>query len=124
MHSIIMAFMPWLTIQDSNAEEKPCLKFAEQHLQLHENKAELFGCHNAHHIWRSKALHITPKTPTLKFGGGTIRVGVCFSAYSSDTLHIIEGRMTGKMYQDILDNILHSRHHAYISKSEKVVIML
>ncbi|KAF7650634.1 hypothetical protein LDENG_00123010, partial [Lucifuga dentata] len=58
------------------------LKFAAQHLDKHESKIELFGCHNTHHVWRTNGTAHHPKNtiPTVKFGGGNIHgVGLFFS---------------------------------------------
>lgn len=86
------------------------LMFAEQHLDepekycgnivwSDETNIKLFGytpCFEvkSHCIWPKHTI------PTVKFGGGNVIVWGCFSAYSTSMLHIIEGRMKGKMYRD------------------------
>jgi len=44
--------------------------------------------------------------PTVKFGGGNIKVWGCFSANGTGKLYIIKGRMNGQIYRDILDRNL------------------
>ncbi len=78
-----------------------CLKFAAQHLDKpmkywqnivwsDETLIVLFRCHNTHHVWRSNGTAHHPKT----------------SWCSTGKIHIVEGRMNGKMYRDILDKNL------------------
>uniref|UniRef100_A0A8C4DQ66 NACHT domain-containing protein n=1 Tax=Dicentrarchus labrax TaxID=13489 RepID=A0A8C4DQ66_DICLA len=99
-----------------NKHFEACLKFAAQHLDKpvkywenivwsDETKIQLLGCHNTQQVWRSNGTAHHPKNtiPTVKFGGGNIMVWGCFSAYGTGKLHIIEGRMNGKIYRDFLD---------------------
>lgn len=95
------------------------LKFAAQHLDKpmlyweniiwsDETKIELCGCHNIQYVWRRKGAAHQPKNtiPTVQFGGGSIMVWGCFSASGTGRLHVIEGRMNGEMYRDILEKNL------------------
>ena len=86
------------------------LKFAAQHLDKpvkywdnivcsDEGKIELFGCHNTHPVWRPNGTAHHPKNAKSLVCG-------CFSAYGTGKLHIIEWRINGKMYRDILDKNL------------------
>lgn len=43
--------------------------------------------------------HPTNTMLTMRFGGGNLIVWGCLSAYSTDVLHIIEGRMNRKNVQ-------------------------
>ena len=69
-----------------------------------ETKIQLFGLHTKCHIWR-KLVTI----PTVKHGGGSIMLLVCFSAAGTGRLVRIEGKMNGAKYREILDeNLLQS----------------
>ena len=66
-----------------------------------ETKIELFGLNAKRRIWRK------PGTiPTLKHGGGSIRLWGCFSAARTGRLVRIKGKMNGEKYRAILDENL------------------
>uniref|UniRef100_A0AAZ3PVF5 Tc1-like transposase DDE domain-containing protein n=1 Tax=Oncorhynchus tshawytscha TaxID=74940 RepID=A0AAZ3PVF5_ONCTS len=69
-----------------------------------ETKIELFGLNAKHHVWRK------PGTiPTVKHGGGSIMLWVCFSAAGTRRLFRIEAKMNGAKYREILnENLLQS----------------
>lgn len=91
------------------------LKFANDHLYKptsfwnniiwsDETKIELFGLNSHRKVWRKKGEAYKPKNtiPTVKHGGGNIMIWGCFSSQGTGRLHVIEGRMDGAMYRDIL----------------------
>uniref|UniRef100_A0AAY5KXD9 Tc1-like transposase DDE domain-containing protein n=1 Tax=Esox lucius TaxID=8010 RepID=A0AAY5KXD9_ESOLU len=99
------------------AHVQACLMFAHDHLDdpeeewekvmwSDETKIELFGLNSTHRVWRKKEEN-NPKNiiPTVKHGGGNILWGY-FSAKGTGRLHLIEGRMDGAMYREILANNL------------------
>uniref|UniRef100_A0AAZ3SSX5 Transposase n=1 Tax=Oncorhynchus tshawytscha TaxID=74940 RepID=A0AAZ3SSX5_ONCTS len=66
-----------------------------------ETKIELFGLHAKRHVWRN------PGTiPTVKHGGGSLILWVCFSAAGTGRLGRIKGKMNGAKYREILDENL------------------
>ncbi|CDQ82348.1 unnamed protein product [Oncorhynchus mykiss] len=73
-----------------------------------ETKIELFGLNSTRRVWRKKKDEYNPKNtiPTVKHGGGNIILWGCFSAKGTGRLHLIEGRMDGAMYREILANNL------------------
>ena len=99
-----------------------CLEFAKRHLKdsqtvrnkilwSDETKTELFGLNAKHHIWRKRGTthHLENTIPTVKHGGGSIILWVCFSAAGTGKLVRIEGKMNGAKYREILDkNLLQS----------------
>ena len=90
------------------------LKFANDHvykptslwnniLWFDETEIELFGLNSHRKVWRKKGEAYKPKNtiPTVKHGGGNMIWG-CFSCQGTGRLHVIEGRMDGAMYRDML----------------------
>ena len=76
-----------------------------------ETKIELFGINWTHRVWRKRNDDYNPKNtiPTVKHGGGNIRLWGVFSAKGTGRLHRIERRIDGAMYREILgDNLLPS----------------
>ncbi|KAI4881494.1 hypothetical protein NFI96_000632 [Prochilodus magdalenae] len=95
------------------------LKFAHDHLDdpeeswekvlwSDETKIDLFGLNSTRRVWRMKNDVYHPKNtiPTVKHGGGSIMLWVCFTANETGRLHCIKERMTGAMYCEILGNNL------------------
>jgi transposase len=95
------------------------LSFAKEHLEKghafwktviwsDETKIELFGRNSARHVWRKEgtAYESNNTIPTVKHGGGSIMVWGCFTAHGTGALHIIDGKMDGAMYRQILEKSL------------------
>ena len=88
------------------------LKFAKEHLAWEkvmwsdETKIDLFGINSTRPVWRKRNAEYNPKNtiPTVKHGGGNLMLWRCFSAKGIGWLHLIEGRMNGAMYREILGN--------------------
>uniref|UniRef100_A0AAR2LWB2 Tc1-like transposase DDE domain-containing protein n=1 Tax=Pygocentrus nattereri TaxID=42514 RepID=A0AAR2LWB2_PYGNA len=73
-----------------------------------ETKIELFGKNPTRRFWRKKNAELHPKNtkPTVKHGGGNIRLWGCFSAKGTGRLTRVKGRMNGAMYHEILSQNL------------------
>ncbi|KAG2466897.1 TCB1 transposase, partial [Polypterus senegalus] len=98
------------------------LEFAKRHLKdsqtmrnkilwSDETKIELFGVNARRHICRKPGTthHQANTIPTVKHGGGSIKLWGYFSAAGTGRLVRIKGKMTAAMYRDILDeNLLQS----------------
>ena len=88
------------------------LEFAKRHLKdsqtmrnkilwSDETKIEFFGLNTKRHIWRK------PGTlPTVKHGGGSIKLWRSFSVARTGRLVRIEGKMNKAKYREILDENL------------------
>ena len=90
------------------------LKFAREHLNdsekalekvlwSDETKFQLFATNSTCCVWRKRNADYDPKNTilTLKHGGGNIMLLGCFSAKGTG-LHLIEERMDGALYREIL----------------------
>ncbi|KAG2458226.1 TCB1 transposase, partial [Polypterus senegalus] len=98
------------------------LEFAKRHMKDSQNmkskilwsdetKIEIFGVNARRHVWRKpgSAHHQANTIPTVKHGGGSIKLWGCFSAARTGRLVRIKGKTTAAMYRDILDeNLLQS----------------
>ena len=69
-----------------------------------ETKIEHFVLNAKCHVWRKPGTILT-----MKHGGGSIKLGGCFSAAGTGRLVRIETKMNGVKYKEILDeNLLQS----------------
>lgn len=115
----LKCFQPRKTPLLNKKHVKSRLEFARDHLGKgnqfwnniiwsDESKIELFGPSAARHVWRKEGTAYDPKNtiPTVKHGGGSIMVWGCFCAHGTGPLHIIDGKMDGAMYRQILDENL------------------
>lgn len=90
-----------LTTEDYIAKENKPVKYWQNAVWPDETKAELFGCHNTHHVWRSKGTAYHPKNTIL-----------------TAKFYIIKGRINGKMYRDLFDKILPEQFMWLVSRYE------
>ena len=84
--------------------EKP-QEFGDKVIWSDETKIELFERNSATHVWWKDNSTFNNKNtiPTVKFGGGLIMVWGWFSSRSPGESEIIDGRMNGCMYREILE---------------------
>ena len=107
-----------------------CLNFAKEHLEKgneycktviwsDEAKIELFGSKAARHVWRTKGTaHDCKNTiPTVKHGGGSIMVWVCFTSHITGALNTIDGEIDGTIYRKIGEES-HPEDEAFIQRTQ------
>jgi len=70
-----------------------------------ETKIELFGHNTSTRVWRKVGEEYKSNNtiPTVKFGGGSIMVWGCFASDGVGEIEVIEGRMDGSKYREILE---------------------
>ena len=75
-----------------------------------ETKIELFGLNSKRHDWRKPgtAHHLPNTIPTVKHGGGSIRLWGCFSVAGTGELVRVKGKLNGTKNIDIYENLVQS----------------
>ncbi|CAF2133106.1 unnamed protein product [Rotaria magnacalcarata] len=87
------------------------MTFWKQVLWSDESKYNLFGSDGKVMVWRTSKEEFNPKctVPTVKHGGGNVKVWGCFAWNGVGNLFFIDDNMTGEMYKDILaENLFQS----------------
>ena len=85
-----------------------------------ESKFNLFGSDGKVMVWRSPKEEHDPKctVPTVKYGGGSVKVWGCCACHGVGNLVFINGNMTGDMYKDILkENLIQSAKKLNLGKN-------
>ena len=87
--------------------EKP-QEFWNKVIWSDETKIEILGRNIATQAWRKNGTAYNKKNTihAVMFGGGSIMVWVCFSSNGTGELEIINSRMNGRMYREILEKNL------------------
>ena len=82
--------------------------FWERVLWTDETKIELFGHIYRNYEWRKDGEAYSPKNtvPTVKFGGGSIKIWGCFSAKGVGKISVIDDKMNAQKYKQILQENL------------------
>ena len=73
-----------------------------------ESKFNLFGNDGKQYVRRPRSTRMAPKycIPTVKYGGGNVKIWGVFSSSGVGPLVLIEGIMTAQVYKNILQNNL------------------
>ena len=84
------------------------MQFWEKVIWSDETKVELFGRNTATSVWQKNGTAFKKHNTlsTVKFGGGSIMIWECFSFKGTGELQVIQGRMNGSMYREILEKNL------------------
>lgn len=85
-------------------------EFWESVVWSDESKFEIFGSKRRKRVWRKSNEALNPRMvqSTVKHGGGNVLVWGCFSNNGVGNLTRIEGKMTGPMYVNILQENLNA----------------
>ena len=88
--------------------ENKDMDFWKRVLWSDESKFNLFGTDGKVMVWRAPKEEFQPActVPTVKHGGGNVKVWGCFAWNGVGNLAFIDGNMTGYMYNGILENNL------------------
>lgn len=80
------------------------INFWKQVIWSDESKFNMFGSDGKIMVWRQPKEEYLPRciVPTVKYGGGNVKVWGCFAWNGVGNLAFIDGNMTGQMYKDIL----------------------
>ncbi|CAM4900557.1 unnamed protein product [Rotaria socialis] len=93
--------------------------FWKQVLWSDESKYNLFGSDGKVMVWRTPTEEFNPRctVPTVKHGGGNVKVWGCFAWNGVGNLIFVDGNMTGEMYKEILaENLFQSSKKLQLGK--------
>jgi hypothetical protein len=85
-----------------------------------ETTVELFGRNTQYYVWRKKGTTYQHQNliPTIKYGGGSIKVWGCFAAPGPGQLAIIAGKINSQVYQEILQENELKRNRSWVMQQD------
>lgn len=89
-----------------------------------ETKVELIMKNKQHSVWYKKCTaYRRENIPEMKCSRGSIMIWGCFTAFGSEQLALIQGKINEKVYQGVLkDNVSATVCHLKLSRSFKVQV--
>jgi transposase len=86
-----------------------------------ETKINRFGSDGRKWVWKKKSSPLTAQhvQPTVKFGGGSVMIWGCMTAFGVGNMCRIEGTMNAELYEEILEDEMLKTMRYYKMKKDK-----